>query len=86
MQLSREGQVLGALTVANHGLSKDLIMSSFFCIYFLWRFLFIYFVLHWVFVSGTGMRISLVAAREGYSSLQRTLLLVLASSVVEPRL
>ena len=90
LQLSREGQVLGALTVADHGLSKDLIMSSVFsCIYFLWRFLFIHLFwtalglcfwnwhenfssCGWVFVSGTGMRISLVVASEGYSSLQHT--------------
>ena len=71
--------MLGAVTVANHGLSKELTMSSFFffpCVYFLWGFLFIYLFLtalglcfwNWK----TNMRVSLVAASEGYSSLQCT--------------
>ena len=38
MQLSCEGPMLGAVTVANHGLSKELTMSSFFfflCLFFM---------------------------------------------------
>ena len=48
---------------------------------YLFIYLFIYFWLLWVFVA--ACRLSLVAASEGYSSLQHGLLIAVASLVAE---